>query len=328
MSKSRIVTWIAVLAAFCTGMSMGQELRWFKGNTHAHTTKSDGDALPRQAVRWYQDHEYNFLVITDHDHLTPVRTLDTDPADDFLLIAGEELGASVQKKPVHVCGINLGREVASQRGETIAEALQKDIDTVRAAGGIPQINHPNWKWAFTDAEMRGLRDVRLLEVINANRDCNNAGAGGRPGTEEIWDRLLTGGMRIWAVATDDTHTYFGDWTPEKACPGRGWIVVRAAELTPAAVTGALERGDFYASTGVVLKEVRAGEKEYAVEVEPESDFTYSVRFIGREGRLLQEVHGTKAAYAVRGDEGYVRVKVVCSSGEVALTQPVFVGKAE
>ena len=326
MNRTRSFTWIALLATLFAGVVRGQELRWYKGNTHAHTVKSDGDATPRQAVRWYHDHEYNFLVITDHDHLTPVRALDTDPADDFLVIAGEELGATVQKKPVHVCGIGLGREVESQRGETIAEALQRDVDTVRAAGGIPQINHPNWKWAFTDAEMRGLRDVRLLEVINANRDCNNAGAGGHPSTEETWDRLLSAGMRIWAVASDDTHTYFGDWTPEKACPGRGWVMVRAAELTPAAITAALERGDFYASTGVVLKEVRAGEKEYAVEVEPESDFAYSVRFIGRDGRLLEEVHGTKAAYAVRGDEGYVRAKVVCSSGEVALTQPVFVGK--
>ncbi|MFW6129458.1 MAG: hypothetical protein ACOC6P_04355, partial [Candidatus Aminicenantaceae bacterium] len=45
--------------------SFSQEYKWYKGNTHCHTLNSDGDFYPRQVIRWYRDHEYNFLVISD-----------------------------------------------------------------------------------------------------------------------------------------------------------------------------------------------------------------------------------------------------------------------
>ncbi|HUH11456.1 MAG TPA: hypothetical protein VMK65_00035, partial [Longimicrobiales bacterium] len=40
---------------------------WFRGNTHAHTTESDGDSAPEVVVRWYRDHGYHFLVLSDHN---------------------------------------------------------------------------------------------------------------------------------------------------------------------------------------------------------------------------------------------------------------------
>ena len=43
---------------------------WVKGNIHTHTTESDGDADPKSVMKWYEDHEYDFLVITDHNHRT------------------------------------------------------------------------------------------------------------------------------------------------------------------------------------------------------------------------------------------------------------------
>src|ERR687897_712288 len=46
--------------------------RWFKGNTHTHTVNSDGDSTPEEVVRWYREHGYNFLVLTDHNYLTAV----------------------------------------------------------------------------------------------------------------------------------------------------------------------------------------------------------------------------------------------------------------
>ncbi|MFW6124334.1 MAG: PHP domain-containing protein [Acidobacteriota bacterium] len=51
-------------------LSSAQEYKWYKGNTHCHTLNSDGDSYPRQVIRWYRDHEYNFLVISDHNFIT------------------------------------------------------------------------------------------------------------------------------------------------------------------------------------------------------------------------------------------------------------------
>ena len=47
-------------------------LHWYKGNTHTHTLNSDGDSTPDDVVRWYREHGYRFLVLTDHNYLTSV----------------------------------------------------------------------------------------------------------------------------------------------------------------------------------------------------------------------------------------------------------------
>ena len=46
------------------------ELNWYKGNLHTHTINSDGDSTPDAVTRWYKEHRYNFLVLTDHNFLT------------------------------------------------------------------------------------------------------------------------------------------------------------------------------------------------------------------------------------------------------------------
>src|SRR5215204_6204039 len=83
-------------------------LRWFKGNTHTHTLNSDGDSTPDDVVRWYRDHKYNFLVLTDHNYLTSVDGLNAlHGADDkFLVVKGEEVSSGFQGKPLHINGLN------------------------------------------------------------------------------------------------------------------------------------------------------------------------------------------------------------------------------
>ena len=43
---------------------------WYRGNIHTHTTESDGDAEPEVVAAWYRDHGYDFLALSDHNHLT------------------------------------------------------------------------------------------------------------------------------------------------------------------------------------------------------------------------------------------------------------------
>src|SRR3954466_16429346 len=71
----------------------GAPLRWFKGNTHTHTLNSDGDSTPDDVVRWYREHGYSFLVLTDHNYLTAVEGLNAVHGADekFVVIRGEEL---------------------------------------------------------------------------------------------------------------------------------------------------------------------------------------------------------------------------------------------
>ena len=318
---------IGVFLAACVIAADAPSLRWVKGNTHAHTTNSDGNELPRRAARWYQDNGYQFLFITDHNMVTEVSSLDADKAaDDFIVIPGAEITLYFQKQPAHVCALNPSRLVEAKPGLSLVETLQNAVDAARQSGALAQLNHPNWKWSYGFAEAGKLRGARLIELFNVSRDHNNYSAGGRPGTEEIWDSLLSAGVTLYGVASDDTHDYLGDFTAGKSYPGRGWVFARVAELTAAAVCAALDKGDFYASTGVELADVQVTEREYRVTIKPYNDTAYTTFFIGRDGVVLKKEYGLNAAYEFRGDELYVRAKVFASNGETAFCQPVFVKK--
>ncbi len=324
MKRFCVILSIGLFLAASPGI--GGELQWYKGNTHCHTLNSDGDDWPRRVIRWYRDHEYNFIVITDHNTITEVKYLDTDDRDDFILIQGEEVSDSYKGTPVHLNALDTRELIAPQHGDSIVETLQNNVDAIRAAGAVPQINHPNWKWSFTDTEMSQLTGVHLFELYNICYDCNNFGAGGRPGMEEIWDGILSEGVLMYGVASDDAHDYLGEFSQYKSNPGTGWIMVRADSLTPGAIVTAMEKGDFYATVGVQLKDIRVTSDEYVVEILPYRDVTYTTTFIGEGGKILQETHGSLAAYRFTGDELYVRARVFESSGKFACTQPVFLRK--
>ncbi len=46
-----------------------RDQKWFRGNMHTHSLWSDGDHYPEMIAAWYRDHDYQFLVFTDHNTL-------------------------------------------------------------------------------------------------------------------------------------------------------------------------------------------------------------------------------------------------------------------
>jgi len=137
-----------------------------------------------------------------------------------------------------------------------------------AAGGIPQVNHPNFGWSFGHRELLSVNGPYLLEVFNGHPSVNNFGNNAFLPVEQTWDILLSEGKTVYATATDDAHT-FKDFKPNYANPGRGWVYVHVYELSPNAVLYCLEKGDFYASTGVELADHSFGGKEFKVKVAAE-----------------------------------------------------------
>ncbi len=299
-------------------------MQWYKGNTHTHTINNGGDSTPDEVVTWYRTHGYQFLVLTDHNFLTNVDGLNAIHAGDekFLVVRGEEVTARAGDKPVHINGLDLKRLVEADNGTVPLETLQRNIDNIRAASGIPHINHPNFGWALTSEDLRQARNYKLFEIHSGHPGVNNVGGGGVPGLEEVWDRLLTSGMMVYGMAVDDAHTFKDPGNPTVSAPGRGWVMVRAPRLDAGELMGALERGDFYASTGVVLDDVTATKGSLAVKVKVEGASKYRIQFIGRGGKVLKEAVEPTASYAFAGDEGYVRAKILESNGRTAWVQPV------
>src|SRR4051794_15207266 len=90
---------IVALVAVFAGVHL--QAAWLKGNTHTHTLASDGDSPPEDVVRWYREHGYDFLVITDHDKVTRV------DGGGMVMIPGEEITDRLQKKPLHVNALGI-----------------------------------------------------------------------------------------------------------------------------------------------------------------------------------------------------------------------------
>ncbi len=338
MSRSRLFLFVSACVAVVSTLA-AQSLpaqtappaqpapKWFKGNLHTHTVNSDGDSTPDDVVRWYRERDYQFLVLTDHNYLTSVDGLNAvHGADDkFLVVKGEEVTGRYGDKPIHVNGLDLDRLVPAPSGNSVLEVAQRMVDAIRDARGVPSINHPNFGWAITPDELGQIQRTRLFEVFNGHPTVNNLGGGGVPSLEETWDRILSSGKMLYGIAVDDAHYFKRPEDPAAPRPGKGWVYVRSPRLEGRALVEALERGDFYSSTGVQMLSVDASASSLSLAVKAEASSKYRIQFIGRQGRVLSEVTTPTASYSFKGDEGYVRAKVIESNGKIAWIQPVPVG---
>ena len=330
-------------------------LNWYRCNTHTHTSAkpgSDANETPDFAANWYRSHGYQCLVITDHEFLTDVAPLNSKYGGDgkFLVLPGQEITQAVADpahpnglRYVHVNGLNInkaimpvGHPAPAASNTSPLQAYERNIAAILAAGGIPQINHPNLQWSVRLGDLLPIETPFLFEVWNAFPTSNNLGgvdeAGNNsPSAEALWDSLLSKGRVVWAVAADDTHEYHKLDNRETPTPGKAWIVIHAPSLTASSVTGALREGRFYASTGISLESYSEDGAEISMRIAQTPDWNpalkpsarFVTRFIGANGRVLEEVTGPSPRYRFKGDEQYVRASITDSDGRRAWTQPVF-----
>ena len=325
-STGALLVALASLATIQAAQNAAPAVNWYRGNLHTHTILSDGDSSPWDLIAWYKRNGYQFLAITDHNTFTDPTPFDTNPGDNFLLLGAEEV---TNDKTVHVNAIGIQNAIPPQQGSTVTEILQKSINAIRGQQAVSLINHPNFRWAFTAEDMLPLKGPVLLEIASGHPAVNHAGDGDVPATEQMWDQLLSAGLRVFGAAVDDAHNFRQDFTIDRANPGRGWIVVRAPSLTRDTLVAAMNAGEFYASTGIDLTNVDATGDALTVEIQPavpsQSPKRYRVVFIGKHGRVLATSHDNPARYTFTGSEGYVRARIEDSGGLRAWTQPVFPG---
>jgi hypothetical protein len=385
------------MAARAEVLEASPALKWYKGNTHTHSHWSDGDDYLESIALWYRDHDYDFLVFTDHNVLPDTeRWVNVEkskggreayeklkqkfpdwveermaPAglevrlrtfvevaeklsipEEYLLIQGEEISDRFHTHPIHLNASNVKELIEPRGGGSVRETIQNNVDAVlaqRERTGQPMIvhlNHPNFGYAVTAEDIMHIIGEKFFEVYNGHPGVHNSGDGYHASTERIWDIVLTKRLAeldlpvMYGLAVDDGHNYHGI-PNRKSNPGRGWIQVLAAELTPEALIEAMEAGRFYASSGVRLRRVESSPRELAVEIDPVEGETYTIEFVGTRkgydgesepvldkegkevlatrrysdtiGEVLQKVEGTKASYRFQGDEIYVRARVISSA---------------
>ena len=300
-------------------------MTWFKGNTHTHTSRSDGDTSLEKVVRWYAARNYDWLAITDHWKALSREDAERLSADcGIVVIPGVELSA----KTAHVVALGVPDDCPPQtiKSETTLDKLQQSVDWVRAHGGIPILAHPNWMYPWNIAELEKIRDCNLFEVHNAGPDCNTFAAGGKPGTDDLWDAALNKGIRIYGVGCDDSH-HFKRKSFHKghttAHGGEGWTYIEAVRCDEASVLNALTQGRCVASSGAAPVRADFIDGVYRVEItDPYEWFQFTTTFIGPDG-ILAEAHGRQVEFRPAKNVAWMRARVFCSSGRYLWTQPAF-----
>jgi len=267
----------------------------------------------------------------------------------FLLIPGEEISDDFQKTPVHLNATNLQELIPPMGGDSVREVMQRNTDALLAQRErtrkpmIIHLNHPNFAYAITAEDLARVRGENFFEVYNGHTEVDNDGDNDHASAERMWDVILT--LRItalhlplmWGLATDDAHNYH-EIPSRRHDPGRGWIVVLARSLTVSELVKSMERGWFYASTGVQVDRFAVSRHGIEVRVHPQEGVEYTIDFIGTQtgfdaasesvvgeftkaplrttrrysndiGRVLKSYTGTRAVYEFGNNDLYVRPRV-------------------
>jgi hypothetical protein len=296
---------------------------WFRCALHAHTTNSDGELSPSSLVRHYERAGFDVLVITDHW----IRTVEPS-TERLLVIPGTELDASMGEagRESHVLGLGVEADPVEPGSEF--PSLEKTVEWILGAGGVPFLAHPYWSGLRAE-EFAGCQGLVGLEVYNAGCELEV----GRGLGAVHWDDALELEGRAWlGIAADDSHHPGFD-------SALAWTWVRAPERTQEAVLDALRTGAFYGSTGPEVEELNVEGGVVEVRTSPARSVTL---LTGRTRGAA--VNAGRMGYAYRGEvlesspEGaivaarltapkqapFARLEVAGWSGGKAWTNPLWI----
>lgn len=279
--------------------------RYYKGNTHAHTTRSDGTQSPESVMRMFRDSNYDFLVLSDH--WTPGPTRDFD---GMLVLTGAEYDFNFPEQVLHIVGVF--------PDEAAAQGFRHDMDhpevieRINAQGGAAILCHPAWS-LNTPEMIKSVQGVCAAEVYNSfsGRPWNAA----RADSSLLLDEVATAGRCIPQVAADDCHFYTGEQL-------MSYIMLQADELTSAGVIAALKRGSFYASQGPRFIDVERTERELIVRTSPVSSCTFYSNLVYVAGRCRMGEGMVENVYELQPGETFIRCEIEDSAGRRAWLSPV------
>lgn len=331
--------------------------QFYKANLHAHSTLSDGVLTPEDMKRRYKEHGYSILAITDHEYLYDHSAM-TEP--DFLMINGYEAYVKetfdpgqgrflktahlnfIAKTPdvkKHICVDPAYSRYILRRMELEAIPRVGDICTrsytpgfinrmIKEAnenGYLVFYNHPCWSRETLSvvAQYRGLMGV---EVFNYGIYAYE----GYPNDDTYtYDELLRAGQRLVAFANDDNHNRAPLDGPLDDSYG-AFNMIKAEKLDYPTIIEAIEKGNFYCSTGPLIHSLYMDGDVLKAECDPVREV-----FVITEGRSL--AHGrpshfkadkgesiTHIEIPVLKNDGYVRLEFMDHEGRKAYTRAYFV----
>lgn len=282
---------------------------WYKGNTHLHSTASDGGKEFSELAEMYHSVGYDFLFRTDHWIASNV---DGDAHSYPLLwLDGVELdGQDHTGADFHVAC--LGR-ISNLRQE---DGLEVALHAVRQQGAILILAHPHWCGNSLEDALRWHFDG--VEVYNNVCHWLNGKGNGLV----HWDAALHADPNVLAFAVDDVHLLSGQdiWNG-------GWIVVNAPACTAQEIIHAIRRGNFYSSCGPEIHSITFDGTNVHIETSP-------VRFVrmvgpGWNGRGMGSPKGhllRQVSLPIPQDWRYVYMELEDQKGHRAWTNNLFISE--
>ena len=232
----------------------------YTGVIHVHTTYShDAHGTFEDAVRAANAQQLDFLIITEHNTLQPLRDGKQGWHGAVLVLIGVEIST----RSGHYLALNVTEEIDRNR-----LSPQQIIDEVARQGGLGFIAHPYFQHGrWTDWTVSGFTGVEAYNVAHDTLDENklrlalwslSAPAGpffysilDRPYDPlDKWDELIAEHRNVVGIGASDAHEFhlFGMvFAPYDVMfrMARTHVLTPAAELTKEAVYDALRAGHAY-----------------------------------------------------------------------------------
>jgi len=201
------------------------EKRWFKGDTHLHTSNSwDGHYTKGQLVDRCKQSGLDFMIITDHNY-NSVKESYYD--GDMLVIQGQEI--TVDAGHVNIWGAKVPEEppYTIETKEDYAAIIEK----CRRAGAAICLNHPFCSQCGFTIDINDLY-CDCIEVWNTIQHTDNMT------NRDWWVSKLLNGEKCAAVGGSDYHKNYAGLD----ILAHPTTYVLAEENTPKAILEAMKNG--------------------------------------------------------------------------------------
>lgn len=296
--------------------------KFYRGNLHTHSTRSDGAIDPQEVCRRYRAEGYDFIALTDHfvglfDY--PITDTSDFRKEGFTTIFGAELHTGTMENGHlwHLLAVGLPSDFAPPdaphfRPVNGSESAASIAQRARDVGAFVAIAHPHWS-GLTEADARSITAAHAVEIYNHGCVVNNDRGEGLLTLEH----LLNEGRHLNLIATDDAHfkspDYFG-----------GWVMVKAEGNTPEALLEALKSGAYYSSTGPEIRDIRI--TGTSVEVDCTAVVSILVQGHGSQMTYLRGETMTTGHLSLERLAGssWIRITVIDRAGKRAWSNPIWI----
>ncbi|MBE7050623.1 MAG: PHP domain-containing protein [Ruminococcaceae bacterium] len=321
------------------------EGKFYKAAMHTHSTVSDGRLTPEEVKETYKSMGYSIVAFTDHSRLVCHNDL-TD--SDFLAINAYEFEVNkgmiggpgtecyhlnfyaknplvdhqVMFDPRNGAWIYSEEEMKTfkiigevSKSEHSVEYINKAIKAANENGFLVCYNHPVWS-LHTEKDFVPLEGLFAFEIYNHSSQIQEYN-GYNP---HMYTSLLRAGKSPACFATDDSHMLKAKNLSDPFCDmDGGYIMIKSESLTYESIIDALERRDFYSSTGVEIKELYIEGKNVHIKTSPctQINLISDTRYAKGVRSLNNDI--TEAVFSLESDATLFWIICQDEKGRIAAT---------